>query len=87
MTEKRYTICILLVRYYDPNHNRLVYIESQANENYWDEHWGMVDASMLYKPRILPFNLVVNITRKYLPTTSLILEGGQGLRKIAGICI
>jgi len=34
---------------------------------------------MLYKPRVSPFNFVVNTTRKYLPTTSLILEGGAGL--------
>jgi len=65
--------------YYDPNNNRLVYVKSRANERFWDEHWGTMDASMLYKPKVSPFNFVVNTTRKYLPTTSLILEGGAGL--------
>jgi SAM-dependent methyltransferase len=67
------------MRYYDPNHNCLVYIERRADEDYWDEHWGMIDASMLYKPKVPPFDFVVNVTRKYLPTASLILEGGAGL--------
>ncbi len=64
-----------VMRYYDPNHNRLVYIKSRANENYWDEHWARMNASMLYKSRVSPFNFVVNTILKYLSTTSLILEG------------
>ena len=67
------------MKYYDPNNNRLVFIESRASENYWDEHWAMKDASMLYKPKVSLFNFAVNTTRKHLPTTSLILEGGAGL--------
>ena len=67
------------MEYYDPSNNRLVFIESRASEDYWDKHWGMVDASMLYRPRVSPFNFVENTTRKYLPATSLILEGGAGL--------
>ena len=68
-----------VTRHYDPNHNRLVYIESRADEECWDGHWGMMDVSLLYKPGVPPFHFVVNTTRKYLPTASLILEGGAGL--------
>ena len=76
-----------MTRYYDPKNNRLVFIENSATENYWDEHWEKMDVSMLYKPRVPPFHFVVNTTRKYLTGASLILEGGQGLRKTVGICI
>ena len=74
------------MQYYDPNHNRLVYIKSKATRDYWDEHWSAQDRMLLYKPEVSPFNFVVNATRKYLPTASLILERG-GLHKIAGIFI
>ena len=68
-----------MMRYYDPNNNRLVYVKSRANERFWDEHWGRMDASILYKPIVSPSNFVVNTTGKHLPTKSLILEGGAGL--------
>lgn len=67
------------MRYCDPKYNRLVYIGSRPNEDYWDEHWEMQDTTLLYKPSVPPFHFVVNTTRKYLPTASLILEGGAGL--------
>lgn len=67
------------MRYYEPHNNRLIYIESRASENYWDDHWRGIDASKIYRPSVPPFNFVVNTTRKYLPKNSLILEGGAGL--------
>ena len=67
------------MKYYDQKHNRLVFIARRASEDFWDEHWGMVDATILYKRRVPPFNFVVNMTRKFLPTKSLILEGGAGV--------
>jgi len=65
--------------YYDPQNNRLVYVECQANEDYWDNHWKKQNVISLYKPKVPKFNFVVNITKKYLPRGSLILEGGAGL--------
>jgi len=67
------------MRYYDPDNNRLIYIENRASEGFWDEHWGLMDASNFYKLKISPFNFVVNTTRKYLQAKSLILEGGAGV--------
>jgi SAM-dependent methyltransferase len=67
------------MRYYDPKDNRLVYVKSRANERFWDEHWGAIDTSMLYRSKVPPFSFVVDTTRKHLPTRSLILEGGAGL--------
>ena len=68
-----------ITQYYNPKQNCLVYVKSRANERFWDEHWGGMDTSVLYKPKVPPFSFVVNTTRKYLPATSLILEGGAGL--------
>lgn len=69
------------MRYYDPIHNRLIYLSQRATAEYWDEHWdsGTPNASL---PRLLQSSrstYVSRITSRYLqPDDGPILEGGCG---------
>ncbi len=66
------------MRYYDSSHDRLVYIQQQANPNYWDNQW---QPEQLQRSRLLAtkWTYVVPITQKYLPPTAgPVLEGGCG---------
>lgn len=64
------------MKYFDKNNNRLVYVGSASNDEYWDSHWEDED----FKKRIQKSTnlLVSSYTKKYLPKESLILEGGCG---------
>ena len=67
--------------YLDDKNDRLVYIGYKADSEMWEERWETVDIEKLFLPRKLcgMDKLVVDITRKYLPEGSRILEGGCGL--------
>lgn len=64
-------------KYFDINNNRLVYIGSKSDNEYWDNHW---DNDKFEKNIKNSRNfLVSNTTKKYLPKGSEILEGGCGI--------
>ena len=69
------------MRYYDSNHNRLIYLSQRATADYWDEHWDS-GASGEALQRLLQggrSTYVSRITRRYLqPDDGPILEGGCG---------
>ncbi len=63
------------MRYYDPQHNRLIYYERAASPEFWDNHWQAED----FARAIRSFNpFVIRWTRRYLPAGARILEGGCG---------
>lgn len=66
------------MKFYDVKNNRLVYVSSKANDEYWDSHW---DSEKNFKQAIQrkfdPF--VVGNTKKYLKKGDKILEGGCGI--------
>ena len=62
---------------YDPLGNRLLYLDREANEQFWDEKWETsAKATFASPPR---HGLTTRITRRYLPPGSRVLEGGCGL--------
>lgn len=65
------------MKYYDPSHNRLVFIEKQATPEFWDDHW---DAKNLREIIISGGNdrFILDTTKKYL-NTGRVLEGGCGV--------
>jgi SAM-dependent methyltransferase len=66
------------MRYYDPPDKRLIYVGSQATENYWDAHWQL---DQLTRNKILASKrtYIVPITQRHLePADGPILEGGCG---------
>ncbi len=67
-----------MTKYYDKTNKRLVYTGQVANSLFWDKHWDKNTIEKLYPKRILPFDYVVNTTKRYLPKGSTILEGGCG---------
>ncbi len=70
------------MRYYDPQHNRLIYIAEQASPEYWDRHWSfdrlrIEDLRREITRKHYDF-LVLPTTRDYLSSGSRVLEGGCG---------
>lgn len=62
---------------YDPLSHRLLYLDREANEQFWDEKWETsAKATFISPPR---HGLTVRVTHRYLPTGSRVLEGGCGL--------
>jgi hypothetical protein len=52
------------MRYYDPQHNRLIYYERAATPEFWDLHWQAED----FARTIRSLNrFVIRWTRRYLP--------------------
>ena len=64
------------MRFFDQKNNRLVYVGSRSDSAYWDEHWD--NDNFVTQLKSAKNNFIVNITKKYLPKGSLILEGGCG---------
>jgi 2-polyprenyl-3-methyl-5-hydroxy-6-metoxy-1,4-benzoquinol methylase len=61
---------------YDPLTDRLLYVDREANEQFWDEQWEKVaKATFSNPPR---HRATINITRRYLSLKSRIMEGGCG---------
>jgi len=65
-----------LKKYYDPIHQRLIYVGEEASPEFWDEHWGVADIHKAV--RSTPNSWVARITKTYLSSGSVILEGGCG---------
>lgn len=67
------------MRYYDPQQNRLIYIEQAASAEFWDQLWQKNYGDRLAKLRQTRHTFVSDITKRYLkPTDGPILEGGCG---------
>ena len=66
---------------YDKDNKRLVFIDRAASTEFWDEQWEATAAETFFPPP--KFRMYVNITKKYLPLNSKILEGGCGLGAVA----
>jgi SAM-dependent methyltransferase len=65
---------------YDSKSRCVLYLDTKADEQFWDEQWQLLAASMFKNP---PRNReVVKITRRYLPLGARLLEGGCGLGQI-----
>jgi len=70
-----------MMRYFDAENDRLVYIGCKADSEMWDDRWDKEDLGKLFAPRKLcaTEEAIVAITGKYLPKGSRVLEGGCGL--------
>lgn len=68
-------------RYFDRQNNRLVYIGKPANQKMWEKRWQNENINKLFSPPAYSrtHKTILDITRKYLPAGSKILEGGCGL--------
>ena len=67
----------MLTRYYDSEHNRLVYVAQSASPDYWDSHWADHQRETYLNPPAHRFT--VWLTRRFLPEGATILEGGCGM--------
>lgn len=65
-------------RFYDIENNRLVYIHTTAESEFWDSHWDQHDIRKMIQSVVLN-RMILGPTRKYLKKGSRILEGGCGL--------
>jgi len=65
-----------MIKYYDKQNERLVYINPNSNDGFWDSIWNADNFEELIKIKNNPF--IINNTKKYLPAGSRILEGGCG---------
>ena len=63
-------------KYYDHKHNRLIYLGQSSDPQYWDNHWKKANSVEAIKSK--KNRLIVNLTRKYLPENSRIIDGGCG---------
>ncbi len=68
-----------MIRYFDKNNNRLVYVGKAADDAYWDQHWKVESSKLKEQIKVKNDGLVVGFTRKYLPQGTKIFEGGCGL--------
>jgi SAM-dependent methyltransferase len=65
------------MNYYDTRHNRLLFFETAATSEYWDDQWEVKD----FKKEVESIRdgvYVEKFTKKFLPIGSKILEGGCG---------
>lgn len=62
---------------FDSRNHRLLYLDREANERFWDDKWeASANNTFSNPPR---HGATVRITRRYLPPGARILEGGCGL--------
>lgn len=64
-------------RYFDKKNCRIVYIGQLADDNFWNQHWNNKNINI--EAISLKNRLLINLTKKYLPKGSKILEGGCGM--------
>jgi len=62
--------------FFQENLNRLVYIDKEATNEFWDELWNYENFEAIVKST--PNSYVAKETKRYLKKESLILEGGCG---------
>ena len=65
------------MKYYDKINNRLVFVQKQASQNFWENHWAKHNVEKLIKNASSSRVILCN-TRKYLRVGARILEGGCG---------
>ena len=53
-----------MLRFYDRNKNRLVYLAKAASSEFWDEQWAALKVTKKIENKSNP--LITGITRKYL---------------------
>lgn len=63
-------------RFYDADHQRLIYIGHAATEEFWDSHWKTDDFRRAVTAT--PNSWVAKTTRRFLSKGSRVLEGGCG---------
>ncbi|MDD5327109.1 MAG: class I SAM-dependent methyltransferase [Phycisphaerae bacterium] len=68
-----------MIRYFDKNNNRLVYVGKAANDAYWDQHWKVESSKLKKQIRVKDDRFIIGYTQKYLPPGTKILEGGCGM--------
>ncbi|WP_170263690.1 class I SAM-dependent methyltransferase [Blastochloris sulfoviridis] len=68
-------------KYYDHSNNRLVYRGASSDEGYWDGHWSKAQLERVLREssRSPGCRMVVEVTRRFLPPGSRVLDGGCGL--------
>lgn len=66
-----------MLRFYDQNKNRLVYLGEAASSEFWDEQWSTLQTTK-QKIESKRNPVVTGKTKKYLPKGSRVLEGGCG---------
>ncbi len=71
------------MKYSDIENNRLVYIGNKADPEYWDKEWLKLQKDTVYEEKIPKFNIMLNLTKNYLPIGSKIIEGGAGLASLS----
>lgn len=66
-------------KYYDPTHKRLVFIDQEANPDFWDDQWKSNDLRQRIE-QDSKNRYLVNLTRRFLKPNKAtrILEGGCG---------
>lgn len=62
---------------YDPLNDCLIYQDREANEQFWDDKWALAAKITFTNPP--RHGLTVSITRRYLSSGAIVLEGGCGL--------
>jgi len=67
-----------MMKFYDRENNRLVFIKKQAFEDFWGKHWGKYDIEKVIKSASSS-RFLLGYTRKYMRPGARILEGGCGL--------
>jgi SAM-dependent methyltransferase len=65
-----------MLRFYDQNKNRLVYLGEAASSEFWDEQWSSCHTTKRIESTRNP--IITGKTKKYLPKGSRVLEGGCG---------
>ena len=65
-----------MLRFYDQNKNRLVYLGEAASSEFWDEQWSSCRTTKRIESTRNP--IITGKTKKYLPKGSRVLEGGCG---------
>jgi SAM-dependent methyltransferase len=64
-----------MIKYYDKNNNRLVYVGQIPDSKFWDNHWQVNG----FENRVnYNYKNMTKYIKKYLPSGSRILEGGCG---------
>lgn len=65
------------MKYFDPLHKRLVFVGERANDHFWNRLWEKEDLAEVVR-RGTRERFIRQITGKFLPVGSKILEGGCG---------
>ncbi len=66
------------MKFYDKQHNRLLFILKKSTESFWTEKWLANDLKEAIEKK--GNSIVSAFTQKYLPKGAVILEGGCGTR-------